>query len=53
MLNDYSGPYGAAGPALDIGQRAFWLWANSTGGMEITVWQSEKDLMRHTIHKNI
>ena len=33
MLNDYSGPYGAAGPALDIGQRAFWLWANSTGGI--------------------
>ena len=33
MLNDYSGPFGAAGPALDIGQRAFWLWANSTGGI--------------------
>ena len=33
MLNDYTGPYAAAGPALETAQRAFWLWANSSGGI--------------------
>ena len=33
MLNDYTGPYAAAGPALETAQRAFWLWANSAGGV--------------------
>ncbi len=27
MLNDYTGPYAAAGPALETAQRGFWLWA--------------------------
>ena len=33
LLNDYTGPYGALGPALETGQRAFWLWANQAGGV--------------------
>ena len=33
MLNDYTGPYAAAGPALETAQRGFWLWANSAGGV--------------------
>ena len=33
LLNDYTGPYGALGPALELGQRAFWLWANTAGGV--------------------
>ena len=33
LLNDYTGPYGPLGPALETGQRAFWLWANQTGGV--------------------
>jgi len=33
LINDYTGPYGALGPALELGQRAFWLWANTAGGV--------------------
>ena len=33
MLNDYTGPFAPAGPGLEIAQRAFWLWANSSGGV--------------------
>ena len=33
LINDYTGPYGALGPALELGQRAFWLWANQSGGV--------------------
>ena len=33
LLNDYTGPYGPLGPALETGQRAFWLWANQSGGV--------------------
>ena len=33
LLNDYTGPFAAAGPALEGAQRAFWLWVNSTGGI--------------------
>ena len=33
LLNDYTGPYGALGPALELGQRSFWLWANNAGGV--------------------
>ena len=33
LLNDYTGPYAAAAVALETGQRAFWLWVNSTGGI--------------------
>ena len=33
MLNDYTGLYAAAGPGLEVAQRAFWLWANSAGGI--------------------
>jgi len=33
LLNDYTGPYAAAAGALELSQRAFWLWANSTGGI--------------------
>ena len=33
LLNDYTGPYAAVAPALEVGQRAFWLWVNSTGGI--------------------
>ena len=33
LLNDYTGPYGALGPALELGQRSFWLWANNAGGI--------------------
>jgi len=33
LINDYTGPYGALGPALELGQRSFWLWANTAGGI--------------------
>ena len=33
LLNDYTGLYAAAGPGLEVAQRAFWLWANSAGGI--------------------
>ena len=33
LLNDYTGPFGPLGPALETGQRAFWLWANQSGGI--------------------
>ena len=33
MINDYTGPYAPAAPGLDVAQRAFWLWANSAGGV--------------------
>lgn len=33
LINDYTGPYGALGPALELGQRSFWLWANKAGGI--------------------
>jgi len=33
LLNDYTGPFAAAGPALEGAQRAFWLWVNTTGGI--------------------
>ena len=33
MLNDYTGPYAAVAPALETAQRAFWLWANTAGGI--------------------
>ena len=33
LLNDYTGLYAAAGPGLEVSQRAFWLWANSAGGI--------------------
>jgi|TARA_B100001939_G_scaffold325210_1_gene317783 hypothetical protein len=33
LLNDYTGPFAAAGPALEGAQRAFWLWVNTTGGV--------------------
>ena len=33
LLNDYTGLYAAVAPALEVGQRAFWLWVNSTGGI--------------------
>ncbi len=33
LLNDYTGPYAAAAGALELAQRAFWLWANTTGGI--------------------
>jgi ABC-type branched-subunit amino acid transport system substrate-binding protein len=33
MLNDYTGPYAAAGPALEAAQRAFWLAQNMQGGI--------------------
>ena len=33
LLNDYTGPYAAVAPALEVGQRAFWLYVNSTGGI--------------------
>ena len=36
LLNDYTGPFAAAGPALETGQRAFWLWANQLVVLEIT-----------------
>ena len=33
MINDYTGPFAPAGPGLEVAQRAFWLWANSAGGI--------------------
>ena len=33
LLNDYTGPFAAAGPALEGAQRAFWLYVNTTGGI--------------------
>ena len=33
MLNDFTGPFAPAGPGLEVAQRAFWLWANSAGGI--------------------
>ena len=33
LLNDYTGPFAAASVALETGQRAFWLYVNSTGGI--------------------
>ena len=33
LLNDYTGPYAAAAGALELAQRAFWLWANTSGGI--------------------
>jgi hypothetical protein len=33
LLNDYTGPFAAAGPALEGAQRAFWLYVNQTGGI--------------------
>ena len=33
LLNDYTGPFAAAGPALEGSQRAFWLAQNMSGGI--------------------
>ena len=53
MLNDYSGPYELQDQLLILGKERFGFGQTQLVELEITVWQSEKDLMRHTIHKNI
>ena len=62
LLNDYTGPYAAVAPALEVGQRAFWLWVNSTGGIggysvaitegQDTAYMRQKDLDGYNAIRN-